>query len=325
MKKKIILTRGIQGSGKSTWAKQWVAEDPDNRARYNSDDMRCMFGPYNVKKWEPREQILNTVFDSFMIAAMNAGRDIVVDNMNLSDKAVSRVEVLANTFNETRTSGDYEYEIEFKDFFDVPLSECIRRDAMRPNPIGATVIKRTFRQYKNKICQITNRQQVDIINSFEETYDTSLPDCVIADMDATICWNVSGRPFYGQGCAEHLCEDEPNPGVIRMLQDYLRSKKSEDKLIIVTGRDEASEIVEATQKYVKEHVADPIRVDMSEIIILYRKTGDFSPGNESKIKLLQEHVLGKWNIRYAIDDSKKVVASYRNLGITVLQPNDLTD
>lgn len=145
MKKKIILTRGIQGSGKSTWAKQWVAEDPDNRARYNSDDMRCMFGPYTVKKWEPREQILNTVFDSFMIAAMNAGRDIVVDNMNLSDKAVSRVEVLANTFNETRTSGDYEYEIEFKDFFDVPLSECIRRDAMRPNPIGATVIKRTFR------------------------------------------------------------------------------------------------------------------------------------------------------------------------------------
>lgn len=25
---KIILTRGIQGSGKSTWAKKWVEEDP---------------------------------------------------------------------------------------------------------------------------------------------------------------------------------------------------------------------------------------------------------------------------------------------------------
>ena len=28
---KIILCRGIQGSGKTTWAKQWVLEDPEHR------------------------------------------------------------------------------------------------------------------------------------------------------------------------------------------------------------------------------------------------------------------------------------------------------
>lgn len=27
---KIILCRGIQGSGKTTWAKQWVLEDPEH-------------------------------------------------------------------------------------------------------------------------------------------------------------------------------------------------------------------------------------------------------------------------------------------------------
>lgn len=35
---KIILTRGIQGSGKTTWAKKWTEEDPEHRVRWNNDD-----------------------------------------------------------------------------------------------------------------------------------------------------------------------------------------------------------------------------------------------------------------------------------------------
>ena len=36
------LTRGIPGSGKSTFAKQWVQEDPEGRVRINRDDLRGM-------------------------------------------------------------------------------------------------------------------------------------------------------------------------------------------------------------------------------------------------------------------------------------------
>ena len=43
---KIILCRGIQGSGKSTWAKQWALEDPEHRVRFNNDDIRNMLGKY---------------------------------------------------------------------------------------------------------------------------------------------------------------------------------------------------------------------------------------------------------------------------------------
>lgn len=50
---KIILCRGIQGSGKSTWAKQWVAEDPNHRVRFNNDDIRNMLGVYWVPAREP--------------------------------------------------------------------------------------------------------------------------------------------------------------------------------------------------------------------------------------------------------------------------------
>lgn len=40
--RKIILTRGIPGSGKSTWARAWVEESPETRIRINYDDLRNM-------------------------------------------------------------------------------------------------------------------------------------------------------------------------------------------------------------------------------------------------------------------------------------------
>lgn len=43
---KIIICRGIPASGKSTWAKQWVLEDPEHRIRINQDDIRNMLGKY---------------------------------------------------------------------------------------------------------------------------------------------------------------------------------------------------------------------------------------------------------------------------------------
>ena len=42
MIKKIIVLQGIPASGKSTWARQWVSEDPEHRVRFNRDDIRNM-------------------------------------------------------------------------------------------------------------------------------------------------------------------------------------------------------------------------------------------------------------------------------------------
>ena len=56
--RKIILARGIPGSGKSTWARAWVAESPETRIRINYDDLRNMMGPY----WIPsREHLLDYI------------------------------------------------------------------------------------------------------------------------------------------------------------------------------------------------------------------------------------------------------------------------
>lgn len=145
---KIILTRGIQGSGKSTWAKKWVEEDPTHRVRWNNDDYRKMLGPY----WIPeRETIVSTGMVNFIYCAMTFGYDIVIDNINLNKKHWDFIQTQINNYNCDLfiNDPDKRYYMEFKDFFDVPLEECIRRDSKRENPIGEKVITGTYNKYKD--------------------------------------------------------------------------------------------------------------------------------------------------------------------------------
>lgn len=133
---KIILCRGIQGSGKTTWAKQWVLEDPEHRVRFNNDDIRNMLGKY----WVPsREPIVTTMKNSFISGAAIFRMDVVIDNMNLNSKELDYWKDIAKMFN---------YDLEIK-YFPTPLQECIERDSKRPNPVGEEVIRRTYEKYKN--------------------------------------------------------------------------------------------------------------------------------------------------------------------------------
>lgn len=133
---KIILCRGIQGSGKTTWAKQWVLEDPEHRVRFNNDDIRNMLGKY----WVPsREPIVTTMKNSFILGAAIFRMDVVIDNMNLNSKELDYWKDIAGMFN---------YDLEIKNFF-TPLQECIERDSKRPNPIGEEVIRMTYEKYKD--------------------------------------------------------------------------------------------------------------------------------------------------------------------------------
>lgn len=87
--RKLIICRGIQGSGKSTWAKQWCHEDPEHRVRFNNDDIRNMLGDY----WVPsREKIVAATYHTVLANSMEKGYNIVVDNMNLNPKTCAELE-----------------------------------------------------------------------------------------------------------------------------------------------------------------------------------------------------------------------------------------
>ena len=139
---KIILCRGIQASGKTTYAKAWVNADPEHRIRFNNDDIRNMLGKY----WVPsREHIVTRIKAALMLEAMESNYDIIVDNMNLNPKEIKWYEGIISDFKARRVAN--EYSIEYKDF-KTPLEECIKRDSMRENPIGEEVIRATYARYK---------------------------------------------------------------------------------------------------------------------------------------------------------------------------------
>lgn len=152
--KRLIICRGLPASGKTTWAKEWAMGDPDHRVRINQDDIRLMLGKY----WVPaREPIVGAIQQEAVIAAMNFGVDIVIDNTNLNKKVVNAYIKVAEKFK---------YTVEYEDFFNVSIGECLRRNAIRnaslpkDTQIADEVIVGMYEKYKS-IYNLKANQQYD--------------------------------------------------------------------------------------------------------------------------------------------------------------------
>lgn len=136
--KTLYVYQGLQGSGKSTLARKFVLEDPDNRIRVNRDDIRLMMGlPFNPKL----EKVVTKIETAALMAAMDTGKDVVSDNMNMNPTTLENYKTLAELFG---------YKIEYR-FIYAPLEVCIERDSKRPNPVGESVIRNTYERYKDLI------------------------------------------------------------------------------------------------------------------------------------------------------------------------------
>lgn len=298
---KIILTQGIQGSGKSTWAKKWVEEDPIHRVRWNNDDCRRMCGPYSVLE---RESFITSTRHSFIHKAMIDKKDIVIDDMNLNTRTTEYYEKIVKAYNDQNTD---KYVLEYKQFFNISVDECILRDSMRPNPIGEKIIKSTYRKYRDYI----------INQSVNNMYDNLVPNnpklenAIICDIDATLSLNLKGRPFYGEGCAEGIADDI----VIEPIANILRTMSKNNKILIVTGREGTPEIIEATKNWL---INNNIHYDS----IYLRPVKDYSSGAECKKEIYNNYIKGKYNVSFVLEDNKKCVNMWRSEGLICLQPND---
>ena len=276
--RQLIICRGIQGSGKSTWAKQWCHEDPEHRIRFNNDDIRNMLGDY----WVPnREKVVTATYNTVLAYSMQKG------------------------YNENYTY-DWKYEVEYKDFF-IPVDECIRRDAMRPNPIGEKVIKATWRRYRDFII----REDINnMLKRAPKHVDGGRP-VILVDMDATLCLNTSGRPYYGEGAAEGMLDDVAIEGTCALV----RRMYEKCKVFIVTGREGTPEIIAATKKWLAMH-------DIAVDELFFRPVKDYSPGADCKKKIYKDNIEGKYNVQFVLEDNYKCVKMWREQGLLCLQPNE---
>jgi predicted kinase len=132
---KIFATIGLPGSGKSTYAEKQCADGSARRA--NRDDIRFeLFGQYVGVD----EMAVSRRQDELVAEILAEGKDVWIDDTNLSGRARKHVRELAETHG---------VEVEWVDFTDVPLDVCLERDAARERQVGEAVIRSMWDRYLN--------------------------------------------------------------------------------------------------------------------------------------------------------------------------------
>lgn len=131
------ITRGLPGSGKTTFARQWVAHAPHSRARVNRDDLRMMMYGTPVGLTQEQEDQVTTASQTVVSNFLALGMDVIADDTNLDPLHLAQWHVVADQ----HYAGMEVHEIA------TPVEECVARDATRERVVGADVIRRLAQEF----------------------------------------------------------------------------------------------------------------------------------------------------------------------------------
>lgn len=295
---KVILVKGIPGSGKSTWAKETVKQSQGKIKRVNKDDLRAMvdLGKHSSK----REDFVLKIRDAIIRETLNDGLSIIVDDTNLHEKHEATIRSIAAEFDNV--------VVEINDsFLEVPVAECIRRDKLRLGKarVGFQVILRMAKQagLSTKGLNPWKLSKCDNDRSYYPN-NPDLPDCVVCDLDGTLSLMHGNRSPYE---AEKADTDKLNEPVAQILADY---KCNGTDIILFSGRSDAG--LDATKKWLATH-------EISYDKLVMRKDGDFRNDGILKEEMYNAHVKDQYNVRFILDDRDMVVKKWRSLGLLCLQ------
>ena len=139
---------------------------------------------------------------------------------------------------------------------------------------------------------------------------TNLSRAIIIDLDGTVALNTHGRPFYGKGAAEAMHLDKEWTASTKFIREYCET--FDCFLIVVTGRPGTPEMVEATKKWLDDHWLTPTE-------IYFRNPNDYRKGDIVKAEIFNNHLKGRFQFDFVLEDSHKCVLAWRNLGLLCFQ------
>lgn len=284
---KVIICRGLPGSGKTYWAKDLIKKcyssksSEKNWVRINRDDLRNMRGEY----WVPKQEGLITDWEEgCIIKALEHGYNLIIDDTNLNPKAINH---WTNLINSTMKELNKEVLIEIKDFTDVSLKTCFERNLQRPNSVDPSVIRKMYNQYLAAVSQYSP--------------DKNLPHAMIVDIDGTLAlFDVATKNAYDRD----FINDKVNEPIASIVE------KSNAYVFLFSGRND---------KYKKETQDWLVKNKIKYDFLTMRRDNDFRDDTIVKKEMFDTHIVGKYQVDLVLDDRDKVVQLWRQLGLTCFQ------
>lgn len=297
------ITVGIPASGKSTWAREWVAEDPTDRRRVNRDDTRTFLG----LKHGDNEPFVTEVQQHIVRLHLSRGESVVVDDTNLVPKFAKEWLKIAQEFSAEVVWHD--------EFLKVDPRVCIDRDRNREAKVGADVIMRMAERAKQ--WKRPKLSEVPDLSGFKPYHGTpGKPKAYLVDIDGTVALNGDSRDNPARGWFDwhRVGEDKPNEKVVTLVRAI-------DGLlpVFVSGRDAACRDI--TSDWIRREIW-PERFDWVPVLHM-RPEGDNRKDSLVKLEIFDREIRDNYDVQFAIDDRNQVVRAYRDvLGLTVLQVAD---
>lgn len=300
----LIITRGLPGSGKSTWARSWVEQEPNVRARVNRDDLRDMLHNGVFIGHSPADGVVGTELSvvsarsTLIRKLLLQGKDVVCDDTNLPNRVARELRSIAASCRA---------QFEVHDLRDVPLDLCLARNAQRSGrrrlPDGK--IRDLHRKYvagSQHLGPLPEEPAPPSVPAYVPLMH--LPGAYIVDVDGTIALPGSRDPYD----MTRVGEDRPNTPVVDLVRTLYDAGYD---IVFCSGRKQVARA--DTERWIGRYLG------ITGSVLYLRADDDNRRDAIVKLEIFDQQIRHRWRVRGVIDDRRQVVEAWRSIGLTVFQ------
>ena len=278
--KNLILTVGIPGSGKTTWANEFVHNNPDSII-IERDEIRQSFYNQGHTFSDHLENQVKQIQKQNVIDAIRDPRtkNIIVSDTNLNPNVRQSFYQIAQNF-------DVGYQ---EKVFHESFNRCVQRNENRGNDqvVPYDVMKR---MYEKKVYQY----------SLQHQHSSGKENAYIFDIDGTLADYMGQRNIFDYWSAGNDACNEEIAEVARALSNagYM--------ILVLSGREAYGR--EVTEDWFQRH-------NIPYHQIWFRGNEDYRKDFVVKYDLFFEHIDPYYNVLGVFDDRRQVVDQWRRMGV----------
>jgi predicted kinase len=300
MTRKAIITVGISGSGKSTFARELCENNstyifntittiPPSRStkdsdwiEINRDNLRFNYETPDWTKYKftkGKENAVTKQQEDMVFRGDSENMNIIISDTNLNPKTRNKWINLLKSLD---------YEVEIKEF-PITWEEAIKRNAQREGGVTPTVLYKQWKQWLKYLSE-------DGRHKFY-TPNWSDPLAVIIDIDGTVAQMVNRHPKVDQD----VCRDQ----ILHTVWGLVEAGYTP---IYLSGRDGQCEY--DTLQWLEDN---GFPFEGGQFFI--RPEGNSEKDTIIKERIFWEHLADNFNVQIAIDDRPCVVSMWNDIGI----------